>query len=65
MAYDALGDYASAIRYYAQRLETARLMNDIRVEEQVLGNLKVACFAIGDYIKAADYAAQRQNLSRK
>jgi len=25
----------------------------------------VACFAIGDYIKAADYASQRQNLARQ
>jgi tetratricopeptide (TPR) repeat protein len=64
VSYDALGEYAKAIDYYEQRLAIARMIQDSRVEDQVLGSLKVAYFAIGDYTKAAEYAAERQNLSR-
>jgi hypothetical protein len=37
-------------------------MKDHRIAEQVLGSLRVAYYALGDYAKAANCTEQRQTL---
>ncbi len=63
-AYADLGQHSTAIEYYDQALEVARLVDDRQAEGKDLGNLGLAFYALGEVAQAIEYYEQALGVAR-